>query len=102
MLKPSARISLAFTANCLLASVGAGEGLRDKVEGLLVGSLIGDAAGGPVEFRPPDATAEWLPHCRDWPDERVVDADTLAELAAALRLAPYGPLREPSWKVSST
>lgn len=35
------------------------DGLNDKIEGMLIGSLIGDAAGGPVEFVFPPQRSHW-------------------------------------------
>jgi len=33
--------------------------MEDKIEGLLIGSAIGDAAGGPVEFVHPPIRSKW-------------------------------------------
>lgn len=86
---------LLFLAISALAGANACEGAEHarRVEGLLIGAMIGDAAGGPVEFRPPDASAAWLPRCRDWPEERRVDSDTLRDFAESFRLTPYADLR---------
>ena len=65
--------------------------LPERIEGLLIGSLIGDAAGGPFEFRPPDRSA-WTR------TDRVLTEAGIDELASRFALheyvreaEPYGP-----------
>lgn len=65
----------------------------DFVEGMLIGSLIGDAAGGPVEFASAEATAGVLPNCRDWPDDRRLNDDERQQLADTFPLLSYEALR---------
>lgn len=64
---------------------------EERIEGLLIGSLVGDAAGAPTEFAPPDRSA-WTA------TDTVLDATGRAELGARFRLAAsrrpaeaYGP-----------
>lgn len=55
---------------------------NNRVEGLLIGSLIGDAAGGPDEFQSPDRSI--------WTQvDTVLSSQGLTELAARFRLKPY-------------
>lgn len=64
--------------------------LSDKIEGLLVGSVIGDALGGPDEFQPPRRSF--------WTEADVVLSPAgRADLAARVALGPYTrrPLPEP-------
>ncbi|MEM9663526.1 MAG: ADP-ribosylglycohydrolase family protein [Bacteroidota bacterium] len=56
--------------------------LRDRVEGLLIGALVGDAAGGPVEFQPAQR-GPWTAV-----DTPLTDASRQA-LATAFHLRPY-------------
>ena len=62
--------------------------LSSKIEGLLIGSAIGDAAGGPIEF------AE--PLYKSWDDpNRELTQEWLDELAADFRLREYARPAEP-------
>ncbi|MEM8865853.1 MAG: ADP-ribosylglycohydrolase family protein [Planctomycetota bacterium] len=63
-----------------------------KVFGLLIGSAIGDAAGGPVEFAEPELVASVLPGFRDHPDVQL-DQAGLRQLADAFPLLSYKELR---------
>lgn len=69
--------------------LGAAPSLDDKIEGMLIGSAIGDAAGGPVEFvRPPDRSI-WSTR------KEPVDAEAIRELGALFRLRDYPKAVEP-------
>ena len=70
-----------------------GDCLRDRIAGMLVGSMIGDAAGGPVEFRDPAELAEWLPAARGWPADDRLTPKRIAQLERSFRLLPYAELR---------
>ena len=83
-------IALAF----LLAFVGSpsaaaetadGEERKSRIEGMLIGSLIGDAAGGPIEFKNPDEVRDWLPATRQWPSDRKLDRRAVESLAKQFR-----------------
>ncbi|NNF04522.1 MAG: ADP-ribosylglycohydrolase family protein [Rhodothermales bacterium] len=68
-------------------------GLQDRIEGLLIGSAIGDAAGGPFEFQPP---AYLTPYDRTAPLDstsirELADRFTLSEYVLVDQAAPYGP-----------
>ena len=67
--------------------------LRDRVLGMLLGSAIGDAAGGPVEFQTPESTRDQLPDGRHWSEDRRLSLAAIRELATKLKLLPYDPWR---------
>ncbi len=67
--------------------------LRDRIEGMLLGSLIGDAAGGPVEFRNPREIVSYMPATRKWPDDRKLNSQAIAKLADSFGLLSYEKLR---------
>ncbi len=59
---------------CLLlgsasVSMNAENSLLDKIEGMLIGSAIGDAAGGPVEFVHPPTRSIWTQNKEPITDE---------------------------------
>ncbi|MEM9588326.1 MAG: ADP-ribosylglycohydrolase family protein [Planctomycetota bacterium] len=65
----------------------------DRVRGLLLGSLLGDALGGPFEFADRSDVEDLLPNCRQWPLSRRLDDAQIDALADQLRLEPYEQLR---------
>ena len=67
--------------------------IRRRIEGMLIGTLIGDAAGGPVEFKSPAEVKGLLSDTRDWPDDRMLDAREISRLARSLPLLSYEKLR---------
>jgi ADP-ribosylglycohydrolase len=67
--------------------------LRRRIEGMLIGTLIGDAAGGPVEFKSPPEVKGILPGTRDWPDDRELNALEISKLARSFPLLSYEKLR---------
>ena len=71
----------------------ASEASSTRLRGMLWGSLIGDAAGGPVEFKSPDAVAEWMPGAREWSDSKRLNLKSLGDLADQFRLLPYQGIR---------
>lgn len=78
----------------LLGALGGGleaqELSRDqKIEGMLIGSAIGDAAGGPVEFVHPPQRSRWTT------TEAQVNPAMLDSLGALFRLRPYSKGWEP-------
>jgi len=72
-----------------------------RVGGMLMGSLIGDALGGPVEFLEREKSQRVLANAHDWESSKLLDQPTLDELARTLNMqsyeylrpdtAPYGP-----------
>ena len=69
------------------------EAQRDRIVGLLIGSLIGDAAGGPVEFKSNEVRKEWLPDARSWPDSERLDERKIQKLSEDFPLLPYKGIR---------
>ncbi len=62
---------------------------ESKIEGLLIGSAIGDAAGGPVEFVNPPLRSQWTT------TEEAVSEKALLELGALFELKSYPKEAEP-------
>jgi ADP-ribosylglycohydrolase len=79
MKKPLLLLAILFAVSVHAA---AQPSLADRVEGLLVGSLIGDAAGVPDEFQKPDRSV-WTS------SDTVLDARGRSELAERFRLKAY-------------
>lgn len=67
--------------------------LRDRTRGLLLGTTLGDALGGPVEFQSPEAVAKLPDAPKRWKEGEPLDAAARTATAARLRLRPYAPLR---------
>jgi len=83
----------------LLTTIGMGTAstatpdLEDRIRGLLLGSAVGDALGGPIEFQDP-AAIQRLPHPpRRWTDPMVLTETERNTTAARLRLRSYQDLR---------
>lgn len=81
-----------FASGVRLAGAGVSDG-ASQVRGLLVGGVLGDALGGPVEFQSGSAVDAVLPCTRDWPPERQLDELARQTLAKSLALRPYDPFR---------
>jgi hypothetical protein len=64
-----------------------------RIRGMLVGSLIGDALGGPLEFAPGLKTRHIMPDARGWGEARVVDDAVRRELSRSLKMFGYADLR---------
>ncbi|MEO0530849.1 MAG: ADP-ribosylglycohydrolase family protein [Planctomycetota bacterium] len=85
--------SLALLASCRFLCLPAEFASEyPRIDGLLLGSVVGDAVGGPVEFGKPEKVADVLPGYRSRPDD-TVDAAELRRLAETLPLLPYGRFR---------
>jgi len=67
--------------------------MRARIKGLLYGSLIGDAAGGPVEFKPHKETKHVLADVRGWDAGRKINGAEIEKLANSLPLLDYQELR---------
>ncbi|MGB0599133.1 MAG: ADP-ribosylglycohydrolase family protein [Rubripirellula sp.] len=67
----------------------------NRIAGMLMGSLIGDALGGPVEFRDLDQSESQngLADARKWDAERVLDDSVLKQLSESLVMPSYEILR---------
>ncbi|MCK5134558.1 MAG: ADP-ribosylglycohydrolase family protein [Bacteroidales bacterium] len=75
--------------SCQICSQDHTVSVDDKVEGMLIGSAIGDAAGGPVEFVSPPIRSYW-----STTDEKLTEKG-LEELAALFALRSYPKEAEP-------
>lgn len=67
--------------------------LRSRIKGMLMGSLIGDAAGGPVEFKDVSQVKEWQNCVRNWEENKRLDRQSKRELATSFRLLSYARIR---------
>jgi len=63
--------------------------LESKIEGMLIGSAIGDAAGGPVEFVNPPERSFWST------TEKKITSDGILELGSLFKLRSYSKEAEP-------
>jgi len=87
------RLGSHFVATAASKGTRSAADLRDRIEGMLVGSLIGDAAGGPIEFIPAERVRKFAPTVHQWKDEERLDGERCAKLSAAFRLLSYEDLR---------
>lgn len=60
---------------------------------MLIGSLIGDAAGGPIEFKTHEELSQHDTSIKRWAAEEVLDDDSLRDRATAFELIPYDKIR---------
>lgn len=67
--------------------------LSERIRGLLLGSMIGDALGGPIEFQKSADVADRVINCRAWPDERRLTDSDLRDFAASLEMGSYAEFR---------
>jgi hypothetical protein len=89
-------IIMSVEARPLLAQSGAAPDARARIEGLVYGSVIGDAAGGPTEFAPP-VRSGWTTRGRPLDAAAragLADRFRLSEYTAVDEAAPYGPWRD--------
>lgn len=68
--------------------------LENRTYGMLIGSLIGDAVGGPVEFKPNDELKQWVPNLREWSADKFRSSLANGALAKEFRLLPYEGIRD--------
>lgn len=67
--------------------------LRDRVTGLLIGTLLGDALGGPIEFQDPVKVRALPSGPKAWTADDSLDAAAMQTLARRLTLRRYNELR---------
>ena len=94
---------LAACAGVVVAATGCGSAVRaggdekkrleSRIRGLLAGSLIGDALGGPVEFQDASEVAKLANPPKRWTVGEKLSAAELAAARSRLCLRPYAPLR---------
>ena len=80
---------LGLAANSSLPLSTGKSALRTRIQGLLLGSMIGDAIGGPVEFQKSQDVAEIMLNCRDWHDDRQLNDQDLKQFVKKLQLHSY-------------
>ncbi len=66
---------------------------HDRIAGMLLGSFIGDALGGPVEFQDRARVSALPDPPKVWRDDEILDKATREATARRVRLRPYSPLR---------
>ncbi len=64
-----------------------------RIEGMLIGTLLGDAAGGPVEFKTPEQVRHVMPATRSWPEDRLLTPEEIKTLSRSFPLLAYADLR---------
>jgi ADP-ribosylglycohydrolase len=69
------------------------DALDHRVRGLLLGSLVGDALGGPIEFQTPDRVAQLSNPPKRWRDDEVMDENARRAAVERLTLRSYRGLR---------
>ncbi len=67
--------------------------LADRKLGLLLGSFIGDALGGPIEFGARESVQGLTTDARNWPDDKLLTPDLLEQLSSPLEMQGYDGLR---------
>lgn len=87
------RLLLLLPALAWSAAAAAPPDVPVRIRGLLLGTYLGDALGGPVEFQDPGKIQALPDPPKRWRDDEVLDAPARAASAARLRLRPYAPLR---------
>jgi ADP-ribosylglycohydrolase len=65
----------------------------ERVRGMLIGTLIGDAFGGPFEFQPQESWSKLPEPPKVWNADEELDAEALAALRRRVRLRSYRHLR---------
>jgi ADP-ribosylglycohydrolase len=99
----------ALSGGVLARSIPAADGddvAASRSYAMLIGSLIGDALGGPIEFKPPEQLRSIMPDARSWESDQVIDAQVKKRLAHSLQMFSYAELRpEPAaygpWKAKA-
>lgn len=65
----------------------------ERIHGLVLGSALGDALGGPIEFQARESVQQLNDPPKVWRDGEVLDATARAATASRLRLRSYRDLR---------
>ncbi|MGK0190076.1 MAG: ADP-ribosylglycohydrolase [Verrucomicrobiales bacterium] len=69
------------------------DSVPSRVRGMLLGALIGDALGGPVEFQQLDDVAKLSDPPKRWEKGEKLTSQALEAAEVRLKLRPYSPLR---------
>lgn len=69
------------------------DGVAARIHGLLIGSAIGDALGGPIEFQDAAKVGLLPTPPKQWQEEEILDAPARQAAAARLTLRSYRDLR---------
>lgn len=75
------------------ASRSPGADLPQRIHGMMLGTTLGDAIGGPIEFQAPDAVRRLPTPPHSWRPEDVLDAEAKLAARSRLRLRRYQDLR---------
>ncbi|MBL9126522.1 MAG: ADP-ribosylglycohydrolase family protein, partial [Verrucomicrobiales bacterium] len=78
---------------CGWAAIATASDVDRRIQGLLVGTAIGDALGGPIEFQDPAAIRRLPNPPATWRDEDVFDGGARAAARGRLTLRRYDDLR---------
>lgn len=68
-------------------------GIDSRIRGLMLGTALGDAFGGPVEFQPRDAVQRLSNPPKIWRDDEILDPAARDATIARLQLRAYRDLR---------
>ncbi len=91
----AAPFALAFLAavHIAIAAPQPAPNLEQRIRGLVLGSAIGDALGGPIEFQPRESVQRLSTPPKVWRDGEKFDAPARQAAATRLRLRRYDDLR---------
>lgn len=98
VLQAAAALAATISTRTVNGCSGGDSGIENAVRpsrglGLLLGGLVGDALGGPIEFSDKADSLDQLCHARSWGEQQLNDA-RLRKLADTLPLFGYEGLRD--------
>ena len=67
--------------------------LVERIRGMLLGTLLGDAAGGPIEFQPLSEVFRLDQPTKDWQADEAIDGEQIKLARERFTLRSYQPLR---------
>jgi ADP-ribosylglycohydrolase len=86
-------LMLAGSTTTTASNTPQAEELSNRIRGLIVGSMIGDALGGPIEFQDPVAIQALPRPPKHWLENEVLDDATLRTAESRVWLRGYSELR---------
>jgi len=89
----AAAVSVAKSGCAAQPAAVAAEPQNSRRLGLVLGSLVGDALGGPIEFSSEPSAKQMLCDARRWPSGKTLTPPVLARLGEDLPLLGYDKLR---------